>query len=291
MTDLTLSNGAAKLAASVYGRPDAPPLLFLHGLGLSRDSWEEGAQRLMDRYQIWTLDFRGHGHSGCAETYDLEGYRSDAEAALAAIARPTLIAGQSLGGVVAVIAGASRATRTCVRPSWRIPAVGKAGEFFLVRRRTAMSQLAGLSARQASWRKDKLRRSRPFLMSCRTPHGRCMRFLAEDHIPPPPSLLSQASALQRQDNRCWALASPEVDDLMVPVPREQPLLRPAIVIQSDARFGAVFLSGHETRFAKTSPRAEIVRYEGAGHSPHRSFAFEDRFYTDLETFASRTFAG
>ena len=38
-------------------------------------------------------------------------------------------------------------------------------------------------------------------------------------------------------------------------------------------------------------RAEIVRYEGAGHSPHRSFAFEDRFYTDLETFASRTFAG
>ena len=59
MTDLTLSNGALKLAASVYGPPDRPPLLFLHGLGLSRDSWEEGAQRLMDRYQIWTLDVRG----------------------------------------------------------------------------------------------------------------------------------------------------------------------------------------------------------------------------------------
>jgi pimeloyl-ACP methyl ester carboxylesterase len=35
LTDLTLSNGALKLAASVYGHPDAPSLLFLHGLGLS----------------------------------------------------------------------------------------------------------------------------------------------------------------------------------------------------------------------------------------------------------------
>jgi hypothetical protein len=63
-----------------------------------------------------------------------------------------------------------------------------------------------------------------------------------------------------------------------------------MVIQGDARCGAVFLPGHDTRFAKTSPRAKIVRYEGAGHSPHRSIAFEDRFYADLEAFASRTFA-
>jgi hypothetical protein len=64
-----------------------------------------------------------------------------------------------------------------------------------------------------------------------------------------------------------------------------------MVIQGDARFGAVFLPGHDRRFAVTSPRAEIVQYEGASHSPHRSFAFEDRFYADLEAFASRTFAG
>ena len=96
MTDLTLSNGALELAASVYGRPDGQPILFLHGLGGSRDSWEEGARRLMDLYQIWTLDFRGHGHSKRAETYDLEGYRSDAKVALEAIARPTLVAGHSL---------------------------------------------------------------------------------------------------------------------------------------------------------------------------------------------------
>jgi pimeloyl-ACP methyl ester carboxylesterase len=286
MTDLTLSNGALKLAASVYGRPDGPPLLFLHGLGLSRDSWEEGAQRLMDRYQIWTLDFRGHGHSDCAETYDLEGYRSDAKVALAAIARPTLIAGHSLGGVVAGLLAQSGDPNVrsafLEDPPWYM---GEPSEW----RRTAMPQLfAGLSARQASWRKDNtpLAAILDVLSNAPWPMGG----LAEDHILPR-HLLSQASALQRQDSRCWTLASPEVDHLMVPVPRERPLLCPAMVIQADTRFGAVFLSGHETLFAKTSPHAEIVLYEGAGHSPHRSIAFEDRFYGDLEAFALRTFVG
>jgi pimeloyl-ACP methyl ester carboxylesterase len=286
MTDLTLSNGALKLAASVYGRPDGSPFLFLHGLGLSRDSWEEGAQRLMDRNQIWTLDFRGHGHSDCAEAYDLEGYRSDAKAALAAIARPTLIAGHSLGGVVAGLLAQSGDPNVrsafLEDPPWYM---GEPSEW----RRTAMSQLfAGLSARQASWRKDNtpLAAILDVLSNAPWPMGG----LAEDHILPR-HLLSQASALQRQDSRCWALASPEVDHLMVSVPRERPLLCPSMVIQADTRFGAVFLSGHETLFAKTSPHAEIVRYEGVGHSPHRSIAFEDRFYGDLEAFASRTFVG
>src|SRR5271165_6772788 len=101
MTDLTLRNGSLRLAASVYGHSDAPPILFLHALARSRDTWEEAARRFTPRYQVWTLDFRGHGHSGWADTYELEGYRSDAETALAAIGRPTLVVGHSLGGVVA----------------------------------------------------------------------------------------------------------------------------------------------------------------------------------------------
>jgi pimeloyl-ACP methyl ester carboxylesterase len=285
MTDLTLSNGTLKLAASVYGRPDGPSILFLHGLGLSRDTWEEGAKRLMDRYEVWTLDFRGHGHSDRAETYDLEGYRSDAETALVAIARPTLIAGHSLGGVVAGLLGQTGDPNVrsvfLEDPPWYM---GEPSEW----RRTAMPQLfAGVRARQASWVKDNtpLAAILDSLSNAPSPMGG----LARDHILPR-HLLSQASALQRQDARCWALASPEVDHLMVPVPRERPLRCPAMVIQGDARFGAVFLDGHETRFVKATPHAEIVRYEGSGHSPHRSFAFEDRFYAELETFASRTFA-
>jgi pimeloyl-ACP methyl ester carboxylesterase len=147
----------------------------------------------------------------------------------------------------------------------------------------APNLFASIRARQASWRKDNtaLTAIIDVLSNAPSPMGG----IAKDHILPR-HILSQASALQRQHNRCWALASPEV----VPVPRERPLLCPAMVIQGDTRFGAVFLAGHETRFAKASPHAEIVRYEGAGHNPHRSIAFEDRFYGDLEGFASRTFA-
>jgi pimeloyl-ACP methyl ester carboxylesterase len=151
----------------------------------------------------------------------------------------------------------------------------------------APTLFASIRARQASWHKENtpLAAIVDVLSNAPSPMGG----VAKGHILPR-HLLSQASALQRQDNRCWALASPEVDHLMVPVPREKPLLCPALVIQGDTRCGAVFLNGHETRFTKTSPQAEIVRYEGVGHNPHRSIAFEDRFYGDLEAFASRAFA-
>jgi pimeloyl-ACP methyl ester carboxylesterase len=101
MTDLTLANGNVRLAGSVDGPMDAVPILFLHGASVSRDTWHETKQHLMDRYCIWTLDFRGHGYSDRAPNYNLAGYVSDAEIALAAIGRPAIVVGHSLGARVA----------------------------------------------------------------------------------------------------------------------------------------------------------------------------------------------
>ena len=101
MTDLTLANGNIRLAASVDGPMDAAPILLLHGASLSRDTWDETKLHLIDRFCVWTLDFRGHGHSDYAPNYNLAGYVSDAEIALAAIGRPAIIVGHSLGACVA----------------------------------------------------------------------------------------------------------------------------------------------------------------------------------------------
>ena len=101
MTDLTLANGNVRLAASVDGPLDAVPILLLHGASGSRDTWDETKQQLIDRYCVWTLDFRGHGHSDYAPNYNLAGYVSDAEIALAAIGRPAIVVGHSLGACVA----------------------------------------------------------------------------------------------------------------------------------------------------------------------------------------------
>src|SRR5262245_2685278 len=101
MTHITIYNGALRLAASVHGPTGGPDVLCLHGLSGSRDTWEETVRRLEDRYRVWTLDFRGHGHSDRADRYLVTDYVADAAAALKAIGRPTIIVGHSLGGIAA----------------------------------------------------------------------------------------------------------------------------------------------------------------------------------------------
>lgn len=81
----------------------ASHVLFLHGWISARRMWFDVAERLdLERFTLHLLDFRGcglsdrpmHGHT-------LEGYVSDARAALAAIGEPAMIAGHSMGGKVA----------------------------------------------------------------------------------------------------------------------------------------------------------------------------------------------
>ena len=67
MNDISIDNAGLSLAASVVGSPEAPPVLLLHGISHSRDVWYDWAVELSDRYRVYTLDFRGHGHSNRAE--------------------------------------------------------------------------------------------------------------------------------------------------------------------------------------------------------------------------------
>jgi Alpha/beta hydrolase family len=151
MTDLTLANGNVRLAASADGPMDAVPILLLHGASASRDTWDETKQQLMDRYCVWTLNFRGHGHSDRAPNYNLAGYVSDAETALAAIGRPAIVVGHSLGGC----AQPNQSERPCSvsqDPPWFL---GRAEEWS----RSVFSKLFSiLLLRLTKWQQE----SRPF---------------------------------------------------------------------------------------------------------------------------------
>lgn len=97
-----IDNNGVQLCVERRGS-GARHVLLLHGWISARRMWHDVAQMLdAGRFTLHMLDFRGCGLSDRpANGHDLEGYVSDARAALASIAEPVVIAGHSMGGKVA----------------------------------------------------------------------------------------------------------------------------------------------------------------------------------------------
>jgi pimeloyl-ACP methyl ester carboxylesterase len=279
MTDIAIANGSIKLAASVYGVDKSDPILFLHGISLSRDTWEEIASQMSSQCSVWTLDFRGHGNSDPASSYQLADYVSDAEATLAAIGRPAILVGHSLGGVVAgVLAQGQHPNVRAVLledPSWYM---GIPGEW---ERTPFPTMFATFSAKQAAWQKENAPLATYLSFLSNSPS--LMGGITSDHISPR-HLLSHASALQRQDNRCWENPHPS---LLAGVKTDREFRCPTKVVQADPQCGAILLDDQLSRLTMTNPKAEIAQYRNCGHSIHRMRAFEQRFLGDIQAFVSK----
>jgi pimeloyl-ACP methyl ester carboxylesterase len=279
MTDLTLANGNVRLAASVDGPMDAVPILLLHGASASRDTWDETKQQLMDRYCVWTLDFRGHGHSDRAPNYNLAGYVSDAETALAAIGRPAIVVGHSLGACVAGVLSQINPNVRAVfleDPPWFL---GRPEEWS----RSVFSKLFSiLLLRLTKWQQE----SPPFATYVEFLSNGPDRLggVARDHISAR-HLLSHASAIQRVDPRC--LRDDSLKETLSPISTERPFLCPVKLVRGEERFGAAFWDEHAVSLLATNPHLEIVQYKQCGHHPHRMPGFEPRFFNDLEEFIAK----
>jgi pimeloyl-ACP methyl ester carboxylesterase len=84
-----------------WGRPDAPPVVLLHGGHQSAHSWDLVSLHLAQRYRVLALDQRGHGDSEWARdvVYSNHEMSLDAEAFLAAMElRQPVLVGHSMGG-------------------------------------------------------------------------------------------------------------------------------------------------------------------------------------------------
>jgi pimeloyl-ACP methyl ester carboxylesterase len=224
-TDVSLSNGGIRLAASVHGPLDGPPILFLHGATLSRDSWDEIKDRLLNRYCIWTLDFRGHGHSDRAPNYDLSGYVSDAETVLAAIGRPAMVAGHSLGACVAGVMGQRNPNVRAIFLEDRPWFLGRRDDW----EKSVFSKLFSLlSLRLPKWQQEPapLRTYLEFLANGRDLLGG----QAKDHITSR-HLLSHPSAIQRLDTHC--IGDDVLRSLLSSIPTDRPFLCPAKLVRGE----------------------------------------------------------
>lgn len=103
-----------ELAGSAYGDPAAPPVLFFHGGGQSRNAWLGSARTVAEAgYYGISFDLRGHGDSDWAADGDylLDAFGRDVERLLTQFDRPVTLVGASRGGQSALVGGARHPKR------------------------------------------------------------------------------------------------------------------------------------------------------------------------------------
>lgn len=95
------------------GQGAGPAVVLVHGITESAASFDPVVGRLIDRFDVITLDLRGHGESGRATSYDLASMAGDVVAVVAeagltdGVGAPGVhLVGHSLGGAVVSAVGA-----------------------------------------------------------------------------------------------------------------------------------------------------------------------------------------
>jgi pimeloyl-ACP methyl ester carboxylesterase len=97
------------LAVEYFGDPDARAVVFAHGFGQTRQAWTSTAAMLADAgWQGIAADARGHGDSGWLDggEYDFAQFVSDLVQIARAPARPPVLIGASMGGLLGLVAQA-----------------------------------------------------------------------------------------------------------------------------------------------------------------------------------------
>ncbi len=92
-----------------------PPLLLIHGFGASTDHWRKNIAQLQEKYQVWAIDLLGFGRSAKPnrEYSGLLWREQIYDFITQIVEKPVIVAGNSLGGYVAlcVAAGYPSATK------------------------------------------------------------------------------------------------------------------------------------------------------------------------------------
>jgi pimeloyl-ACP methyl ester carboxylesterase len=98
---------AVTLVADAHGDPADPSVVFLHGGGQTRHSWDHSARLLGDRgWYALTVDLRGHGDSDWSPDgdYRFERFADDVRALATSLPDKPALVGASLGGMASLLA-------------------------------------------------------------------------------------------------------------------------------------------------------------------------------------------
>jgi non-heme chloroperoxidase len=93
------------LAAHVCGNPHSQPVVLLHGGGQTRHAWGALARELAGLgWHVISMDLRGHGESDWSPSgdYTIDALTEDLASVAAALDRPPVFVGASLGGLTSL---------------------------------------------------------------------------------------------------------------------------------------------------------------------------------------------
>jgi pimeloyl-ACP methyl ester carboxylesterase len=102
---LTIRGADLNLVADAAGPSDGQRILFLHGGGQTRQSWNGALKAAVQRgYRAISLDLRGHGDSDWAPDgrYTLDQFEADVRQVIQQIGGEPVIVGASLGGLISI---------------------------------------------------------------------------------------------------------------------------------------------------------------------------------------------
>jgi pimeloyl-ACP methyl ester carboxylesterase len=91
------------------GRGD--PIVFLHGMGSSSETWAAQMAALEGRYTVVAFDLLGHGQSPVPKDpalYSRDGALADLDDVVATLGRKPVLVGHSLGGYLSLAYAATR---------------------------------------------------------------------------------------------------------------------------------------------------------------------------------------
>jgi pimeloyl-ACP methyl ester carboxylesterase len=103
----TTESAGCRITFRVWGAPDQPGIVLVHGGGAHSRWWDHVAPLLADGLRVVALDLSGHGDSGRRPTYSMEQWAAEVldVAAVGGIDGPPLVVGHSMGGGVTFVVG------------------------------------------------------------------------------------------------------------------------------------------------------------------------------------------
>jgi esterase len=254
-----------RLHAEVDGPPDGAPVVFLHGVSGSTQTyaWLTGA--IAEGRRIVRLDLRGHGRSEHAPgTYVVDRYGEDVVGALReTVGRPAVLVGHSLGGVVAWWV-AQRHPELVAAAFLEDPPLYM-GEPEEHERNGAVAVFRTILAAVARWHAEGVTAEAAAAELAAAPFGPDpSRTAGEALCDDAPG--ARAEALLRMDP--GVLESAVDGSTLAATDTTSPVTVPVFVLAADDAMGAAFPTRHAEPLAITHPDVEIVRVPGAAHAIH-----------------------